>query len=380
MPTNLSLAFRYVASRAALCGFAFCACERTPPGFIPDRVSCRNCDILVEEVAVIGDTTAESSRTGRPGAAWRDAAGRYWINVLDAFPMIYDPETRQLRDFARRGEGPGEYRYPSIRTNLPGDSMLVSDGSTFRVVVPSMEIAREVRSLEDLARIAVVQWPGNVFGITMPHDRSTRTFRTVVARYDFSGDRVLATDTILATEPSNGRGAEWANTFRLLGRPAADGSVWISDYNNYRLVKYSPDGESLDSIRRRPDWFPGGEPLRLGGPDQRTTPHVIGNWVDPEGRLWVLASQPREDTREAWKDVASVSGAREVRVASLPAEYKLNRTIVEVIDVNARRVIARHTFDGYLMAVMSDQRVASFTETELGVPVLRIHRLTLRGL
>jgi hypothetical protein len=69
-----------------------------------------------------------------------------------------------------------------------------------------------------------------------------------------------------------------------------------------------------------------------------------------------------------------------VRVASLPADYKLNRTIIEVVDVEARRVIARHTFDGYINAIMSDQRVASFTETELGVPVLHIHRLELRGL
>jgi hypothetical protein len=300
--------------------------------------------------------------------------------VLDAFPMIYDPVTRQLHDIGRSGDGPGEYRHPTIRSDLPGDSMLVSDVFNFRVVARDLEIAREIRGMQDLARIAVIQWPNNVLAITTPFDRSSNTVRTVVAKYDFSGDRVSAIDTVLATNPTSGRGPEWANSFRLFGRPTPDGSLWISDYNRYRLVKYSPTGEASDSIRRQPHWFPSGQPLRLGGPDQPTAPHLIGNWVDAKGRLWILASQPREDTREAWKDVASTAGAREVRVANLPAAYKLNRTIIEVIDLEARRVIARHTFDGYINAIMSDQQVASFTETELGVPVLHIHRLELRGL
>lgn len=119
--------------------------------------------------------------------------------------------------------------------------------------------------------------------------------------------------------------------------------------------------------------------MRIGGPNQPTTPHLSGNWVDAKGRLWVLAAQPRDDTREVWKDAGAQAGAMEGRVASLPADYKLKRTIIEVIDLDTRRVIARRTFDGYVNAILSDQRVASFTETELGVPVLRIHRLTLRG-
>lgn len=367
------------ARLGALGALVLGGCERTPSGFIPDHVSCRDCEIIVEEVAVVGDTTADASLTGRPMAVWQDGTGRYWINVLDAFPMIYDPESGQLSEFARRGEGPGEYRHPMIRTDLPGDSMLVSDVLTYRVVTRGMGIAREIQGMESLPAIAVVQWPSSVLGITMPHDRSTGTVRTVVARYDFSGDEVSVVDTILATEPNNGAGSEWAGSIRLFGRPAPDSSLWISDFNRYRLVRYSSDGEPLDSVRRRPQWFPGGEPLRIGGPNQPTTPHLSGNWVDAKGRLWVLAAQPRDDTREVWKDAGAQAGAMEGRVASLPADYKLKRTIIEVIDLDTRRVIARRTFDGYVNAILSDQRVASFTETELGVPVLRIHRLTLRG-
>ena len=64
---------------------------------------------------------------------------------------------------------------------------------------------------------------------------------------------------------------------------------------------------------------------------------------------------------------------------ALPADYELKRTLIEVIDANAKRVIARHTFDGYIVAVLQDNHVASFVETEAGVPILTIHRLKLHG-
>ena len=138
------------------------------------------------------------------------------------------------------------------------------------------------------------------------------------------------------------------------------------------------DGEPVDSINRRPDWFPGGEPARIGSPTEPTTPHMIGSWMDGDGLLWVLASQPRLDTEDVWKDMPSLEGAREVRVASLPADYKLNRTVIEVIDLAERRVVSRHTFDGYIIDILPDQRLASFVETKDGVPILRIHEVSLR--
>ena len=73
-----------------------------------------------------------------------------------------------------------------------------------------------------------------------------------------------------------------------------------------------------------------------------------------------------------------MAGVREVRVASLPAEYKLNQTVIEVIDLSERRVLTRYTFDGYIIDILPGQRFASYVETDAGVPVLRIHGVTLR--
>ncbi|HSK18776.1 MAG TPA: hypothetical protein VK912_06530 [Longimicrobiales bacterium] len=344
---------------------------------IPERVSCAECEIVIEDVAVIGDTTDDRSLAGRPFAVWQDETGRYFINVLDAFPMVYHPDTGVLDDFGRQGGGPGEFRHPTIRALLPGDSLLVTDGVTYHVVAPDLTVARSVTVGADLPSIAVVDWPGRVTATGHSFDRASGMIQWFAAEYDMSGEAVQVRDTLLMSEMISGGDASWISAIRMLGEVADDGGVWISDYNTYRLVQYR-DGEPVDSIMRRPDWFPGGEPARLGSPTEPTTPHMLGSWMDEGGLLWVLASQPRLDTRDVWKDMPSFEGAREVRVASLPADYKLNRTVVEVIDLTERRVLTRHTFDGYIIDILPDQRLASFVETEDGVPVLRIHEVSLR--
>lgn len=64
-------------------------------------------------------------------------------------------------------------------------------------------------------------------------------------------------------------------------------------------------------------------------------------------------------------------------MSALPAGYELYRTVIEVIDIAVKRVIARDTFDGHIIAVLPDQRVAAFVETPDGVPILTIYRLSL---
>jgi hypothetical protein len=353
-------------------------CEGTPQGFIPERVSCRGCRIAMDVVATIGDSTGDSGLTGRPLAVKQDQSGRYWINVLDAFPLMLDPAEGGLVEFARRGEGPREYRHPAVRAVLPGDSILVSDMYEYSVLAPDLELVRRFATREDIPRIEVLAWPTNVLGLTARFDPGSGRFHLMILRYDMSGERAFVTDTLFAPATGGEKGRE-ADDYRILGAPFHDGSIWVSDFNRYYLVKYSPDGEPLDSIQRSPRWFPGGEPVRRRGPDERTSPHMVGSWLDVEGRLWTLAAKPREDTRAAWEGVADVrAGLREVRASALPAVYQLNRTMIEVIDLTERRVMARLDFDGYIIDVLPNQRVASFRETPLGIPIMTIHRLGLQ--
>ena len=373
-------------ARAALAAAALCAiaaCDRTPAGMIPDRVACDSCRIEITPELTIGDTAGPSILTGRPGTVVTNGKGKYWIGVLDAFPLLFDSATGTLDEFAREGQGPGEFRHPWVVAHLPGDSLLVQDWRVWHVLAPDMSSARTIAHADELLGFRILDWPRRVVAISHPYRNIARQIHTrvVVATYDMSGTNVVPLDTLYATPFAHGRDAvDYANSIRHTADNFDDRGVWISNYNSYRIVLYSPAGEPQDSVLRRPQWFPGGEPLHFGGPDKPTTPVLTNHWIDDEGRMWVLLSQPRTDTKDAWKDVqmGAGGGAGEMRVSALPAPYELNRTVIEVIDLQQKRVIARHTFDGYITAVLPDNRVASYVETESGVPVLTIHRLRLR--
>jgi hypothetical protein len=363
---------------AFACQAAVVGCDRASSEVIPERVSDPTCRIELTNIATIGQETGDTILTGRPISVLRGASGRYWINILDAFPLIYDPRTRIFGEFGRRGGGPGEFRFAQVIAALPGDSMLIWDLRTFHVVASNLATARSVRSLHNIWPAAVLHWPDNIVAVSAPSDRATGAARTLVARYDLSADTVAIIDTVFQSNPGSGRGRD-ANHLRVLGTPTAGGHIWISDYNRYRLVLYSPTGEPLDSVGRTPRWFPGGGPDRAGAPDHPASPHTMGNWVDAHGRLWTLTAEPRKNTEDAWAGVSFDTRGVEGRMAAFPPAYRLKRTLIEVINPVQRRVVSRHTFDGYIIAVLPDNDVASFVETDAGVPVLTIHHLALRG-
>lgn len=53
--------------------------------------------------------------------------------------------------------------------------------------------------------------------------------------------------------------------------------------------------------------------------------------------------------------------------------------MIEVIDPVTKNVVATHTFDGYITALLAGNRVASYVENADGIPIMTIHRLTLRN-
>lgn len=357
-----------------LVGFVLSGCADG----IADKVVCPECSITMEKVATIGSEEGKASLTGRPDDVDIDGQGRYWVSVLDAFPLIYDSTTAFLQQFGRPGEGPGEFRHVRIRAALPGDSMLISSFPNHHVIGPNLEIARTIRGdpNHQLGQFTLFEWPRESVAMASSFNPTSRTATTYIIRYDLSSDTVIPRDTIMAVQDAGGSSTEYANSLRVIGEPAPD-HVWIAHLNRYRLLRLGRQGELQDSIERNLEWFPGGEPIRMGGPDKPTTPRVVNNWVDDRGLLWILVAKPREDTRKAWEGVNYQ--ANETRDASLPAHYRLNETLIEVLDPAERHVVARHIFDGYIIAVLPNNRVAAFVETEEGIPILHIYRLALTG-
>src|SRR5688572_18479471 len=145
---------------AVLCAIA--ACDRTPPGMIPDRVACDSCRIEITPELTIGDTAGASILTGRPYTIVTNEKGKYWIAVLDAFPLLFDSAAGTLGEFAREGQGPGEFRYPSVVAHLPGDSLLVQDRRAWHVLAPDMSTARTIAHPDELGSLRILDWPRRV--------------------------------------------------------------------------------------------------------------------------------------------------------------------------------------------------------------------------
>lgn len=97
------------------------SCDDGNASAIPDEPACTSCTIEIEPILQIGAEDGPGSLTGRPYSIRQDGRGRYWIEVLDAFPLLYDSAGNFLQPLGQPGDGPGEYRDLAIRSLLPGD-------------------------------------------------------------------------------------------------------------------------------------------------------------------------------------------------------------------------------------------------------------------
>src|SRR5262245_62075467 len=92
---------------------------------VPDRPGCPSCQIVIEELARIGDLDGPGSLTGRPRSMAIDRSGRYWVLTEDSPPMVFAGNGRFLRLIGRIGRGPMEFTAPTTLLMLPGDSVLI---------------------------------------------------------------------------------------------------------------------------------------------------------------------------------------------------------------------------------------------------------------
>ena len=96
-------------------------------------------------------------------------------------------------------------------------------------------------------------------------------------------------------------------------------------------------------------------------------------FVKPQdaGRLWVLATIPRED----WREVAARHPDLATNLTSL---YKLYDWKVELVDLVKGESVASQTFhDIVFTSFLGNDQLVSYREDELGYPFLDIWRLRL---
>jgi hypothetical protein len=311
----------------------------------------------------------------------RDSLGRLWVSFYGSHPpLIYDSTGRELASVARLGQGPGEVSAGSVAISTHTDSMLVLDFRNGRT---------------------------NVYGSTGAFVGSrTASIHSGGAAYLASRDgRIVMSGTLPSRD---GAGfplhvfkatGEWQTSFgadiavmrgssgvpRLAVAASANGGFWALNPLQYRLVRWSLDGQKTLEVVRRADWFIPSTTSR--NPDPASPPQTRARAIaeDVNQRVWVLVNVPDRRWRDSFGTPQALRGPDEMtqrRTRTPLADMrKYLDTIIEVYEIGStpRLLVSWRTDDaifsilrnGLLIGAEGDGTEITLFRAELSVPQTR---------
>ncbi len=328
---------------------------------VDGRVSCPDCSIDLTPVV----TLRPDSSSPRPDAAGRDCllarteTGLYLFGgtVGGGVLEVFDSTGRQLRTLGRLGAGPGEFG-SLIRVVIgASDTIVAIDDSNLRVQVFS-PTGGYVRSFSSPARhrsVALLESGTLVFYVP-PTKEADQTFAAV----DRVGRRAFGTGL------PKGRLDVEAGVVA----PRGDGGFWTARYWEYLLTRHLATGEPVQQVVVDADWFPANAPF----PDQPfhvalPPPGLYHIWEESSGRLWTFTAVPDP----AWSAGSPIE-------LSPSWHRKTFDTVIQVLDIDRRRVLVSSRFDDRYAAMCGTKLLYKVTETPDGDTVLEVFDPVVKGL
>jgi hypothetical protein len=119
---------------------------------------------------------------------------------------------------------------------------------------------------------------------------------------------------------------------------------------------------------------------------------MIATWFDDSRLLWTYGHVARDDWQQIHRDYRVANppppppaGGRGATMGAPSGqairESAVFQTLVEVVDVQARSLLASRTVPAYVISVLPDGRFVSYREAPDGTPYIDVFALTLeRGL
>ena len=297
--------------------------------FIRGDPSCDECEVVLQEVAVLGHPTDSASfRYDSPNlqcVVGRLSNGEFVSSGLVGGEMlfVYDASGRAVRSIGRGGEGPGE-----LGVDL---SVIVGAGDTLYVVDRRRLQVSTFDPLGTWQRSFSVPWR---FDAIARLGDGSFVFQRRVDYLSDDGDvgmvRVLdrTGDEIAAHDPPSAR------LFELMmpdldGRnvvPGVSGSYWTTRIWSYELHRWSRPGVRDLVVVRDVEWFRPNPPesieevdaWHVDVPSPRRLLHV---WEESDGLLWTYSVIPDERWRpgirpDAW-DIGWATATRDTKIEVL---------------------------------------------------------------
>ncbi len=333
-------------------------------GQVPDTVkisaelSCKDCRIVLEPMAVLGTENGEDFLTSSDEVA----AGIRHFYVVNRYAsteiQVFSREGTFLRTVGRVGEGPGEYKKISHLWVSPGDTLHVIDASNSRRTLLG----------PDLETLEVARLPGRgryhgYFGLSTGEAVLAATAPDsagevrLLHRLDPTGKRSLPFGPPLG-------GADYSNTgptdFARKFAETEIGELLVVPGNEFAIESYSPTG-TLTQVYE----FTGREFLDLipgGGRFPGYLPRIEDVWIDDEEYLWVMMRVGDVDWEEGVERVGVGFGRRPS--VTLSDHNLFWDTVIEVVDLKRGRTVARERFENSLIRFLGNNEVAGMTYLE----------------
>jgi hypothetical protein len=344
-------------------GFA----QRSQSGVVPNDLSCATCRIVARRVTTLG--SADSVGYIRSGihTVTVDSHGRFWVLSGEGPPVVFDSSGKFVSEIGWLGRGPGEFIRPISAIPISGDSVLIIDGSLRRATVVAGNLApgRTVQLPEIFRPLIALDWPNIVIG-----NGTIGVANSIgwpLHRLSFGANEAVVLSSF---GPDSGevRPFEGPTLHQQLSRSSKAG-FWSADVLKYRVSRWSAAGERMATLERRPRWFPTASRFWIGNPETPPPP-AIGAVADEEGLLWVFIRVAAPTWREVWPKAAE----NEYEYNKLELE-KMFHTMVEVIDPDAKRVVARASLPYWLIEALPGHRAAAYTVDSHGVPHIDVYKL-----
>jgi hypothetical protein len=335
---------------------------RQPTLRIDGNPSCGSCGIQVSRVTRLGVDDGSGSIAREPKLVARDSRGNFYV-LSDVLPQVFSPTGQFLRTVGGVGDGPGEVRALTALAIGRSDSVLTIDASGSRLTLFS--------ATGVFARTGTVRPTGRFFTASALPDGSLATTGQVGGVPPTTPIHIISPSMrVVHSFGDTGDQSETA-AMRTLA-VAVDGTIIAAYRLRHAFDRFDSTGALLGKYEIDAGWFATGAADWSPNPSEPPPINTRRIAVDSTGLLWLFTYVPRPDWAKA---VRPLGGGRPgYRYDAFSAFY----TRVEVVDLLANKVLVSQVIPLFIGHALSGGLVSSYAETDDGIPVVTISRLTLR--
>lgn len=335
---------------------------------VPSTPSCLTCSVTLSKVVTLGAADGPGAFSTRPYFIGQDSRGRFYAVTPDSpdeLPYVFDAQGRYLQRLGRVGDGPGEFRSPTV-LRVRQDTLYVLDTSgRITILSPSYAIVTTFTGPRG-AMDALPLSNGTIVVNALVRDRDRFGFMQHLL--DRRGNYLGSFDPdTLAFNPRN------ITARKRVMADGGTGRMWTAPLAHHYVVSaWSLTGQLEKQLTRTPTWFPSYDRAWLVSPTVAPMPYVLGLWEAPDGYLWVVARVADPNWKQGLGKAVEVEGRTIYPVDDAQEVYD---SVIEVIDPLTARLVASTRLPGTIDVVIRPGLVAGVRETEKGALVADVFRV-----